>query len=75
VRKHHAHTVKHFLSVKKELGLEYYIAGESDSFYLKPNEILTKEKTYFLFQEFLDFNVTCEIFDFATNYQMAFSVV
>jgi len=44
-------------------------------FYPKPNEILTKEKTYFLFQEFLGFNVAGEIFDVATRYQMKFPVV
>jgi hypothetical protein len=44
-------------------------------FYLKPNEILTKDKTCFYFQEFLGFNFTDEILDFATNYQMAFPVV
>lgn len=40
--KHHAHTAKHFLSIKRT-GIEYYIAGESH-FYLKPNEILKKRE-------------------------------
>jgi hypothetical protein len=61
VGKHHAHTARNFLSIKKTR-IEYYIAGESH-FYLKPNEIVT------------NVNVTDEIFDFATDYQMEFPVV
>jgi hypothetical protein len=34
VGKHYAHYAKHFLSIKKT-GIEYYIAGEADSFLFK----------------------------------------
>jgi hypothetical protein len=70
---HHAHTAKNFLSILKIW--DRILQENLIHFYLKPNEILQKEKTYFLFQEFLGFNVTGEIFDFATDYQMAFSVI
>jgi hypothetical protein len=35
VGKHHSHAAKHFLSIKKETWIEYYVAGKSDSFLSK----------------------------------------
>ena len=45
------------------------------SFLSKTKWNSNKVKTYSLFQEFLGFNVTGEVSDFAMNYQMAFPVV